>query len=119
MRIPKQLIKTTPFIILLVNGILIICAQVKEFEWIYFLVPQISGHGVLIVIHTLFYARIHRYCLYSFVAIYSLLALNILNVIYFFVNLDYYKMYSSIIVFGGILLSLIFILKKWKNQAQY
>jgi hypothetical protein len=105
----KSFIKHIPFIILLVNGILILLASKYDFDWMYWIVPQISGHGILTVIFMLFYAHTHRFCLYSWVCIVGLGLLNVLNILYFFSNFEYYQIYSGIIVFTALTFAVI----KW------
>src|SRR3990167_8117928 len=105
----KPFIKHIPFIILSVNGILILLSFKYQFDWMYWLIPQISGHGILTVIFMLFYAYTHRFCLYSFACILGLGFLNILNLVHFFISFPYYNAYASIIIFAALTFALI----KW------
>jgi hypothetical protein len=110
----KTVIRDIPFIILFLNGFLLIYTQFWQHDWVYWLMPQLSGHGLLLVLFMAFYAYVHRYCLYSWVCIGGLGMLNILNIIYFFVSFNYYQLYAGFIILPCIIFTII----KWK-QAQY
>lgn len=119
MRISKEGVKIAPFIILTLDSVAFICHGYDWYADFYFLFSQISSHSILGVMVWLFYAHLHRYCMYSIVSLYTLVILNILNLVYFFVTLEYYKIYAGIIIFGGLSLSVLYLLKKWRNQAQF
>lgn len=107
MRKFSELIKDIPFIILLVNGI---CLFYHESEWYseyYFLISQISGSTILTTVYMLFYAFVHRFCLYSKVCIISLGVMNIFNLTYYFISLDYYHVYAYIIITTGLIFGFI------------
>lgn len=103
----KEFIKDIPFIILLVNGI---CLLYHESDWYskyYFIISQFSSNCILTTFFMLFYAYVHRYCLYSWVCIISIGLLNIFNLTYYFIPLDYYRIYASIIITTGLIFGFI------------
>lgn len=107
MRRFKELVKDIPFIILLVNGICLLLHESNWYSEYYFIISQISGSTILTTVYMLFYAFVHRFCLYSKVCIISLGLTNIFNLSYSFISLDYYHMYAGIITTTGLIFGFI------------
>lgn len=100
-------IKDIPFIILAINGIGWVLNQFDIYQSYYFYMSQITGHGLLTCLFMGFYSYVHRFCLYSKICIVSLFLLNILNLIYNTLPLNYYNVYSFIIIFTGLVFGII------------
>jgi len=111
----RKIAKYVPFVILLANGISFLCAQYGIYFHDIWWIGQITGHGILTSLYMAFYALYHRHCAYTLVSILALIALNILNVAHYFISFDYYYIYSGIIIYSGITLSLI----KWKQANNF
>jgi hypothetical protein len=107
----KKLVKNMPFILLIIDLIWWVLSLfdiwVLDLWWI----GEIASHSLLFTIFMGFYAYIHRYCIYSWIAIITLALVNILNICHYFLNFGYYQMYLGIVLLSGILLYSI----KWKS----
>lgn len=115
----REIVKVGPFLVLTGDGLAFVASFFEwynDFQWFH---SQIVGHGVFMVIMWIFYAHVHRYCMYSIISLYTLFALNILNIAYFFVNLIYYQVYAGIIIFGGLALSVLYLLKRCRKHITY
>ena len=108
----KDRIKDIPFILLSLDLIWWVLSLLDIWVLDNWWVSEISSHSLLFVAFMAFYAYVHRYCIYSWIAIVSLGLINLLNIIHFFVTLGYYQMYSGIILTTGILFYVI----KWKKS---
>ena len=99
---------------LLVDGLALL-AYISQAEWYphvnsYYL-NQISGHTLFTCFFMWFYARVHRFCLYSKVSIIGLAGLNLFNILYDVFNLTSYTIYAEIIIGTSLVLALIFLIK--------
>lgn len=112
----KRFIKDIPFAILLMNGIMVFAAMVLDGDWIYELMPQISGHGLLIMVYALFFARVYRFCIYTWICLLALAAFNLLNIIYFFVDFEYYRLYVSLLIYPILFMYVIYRIRK-RNES--
>ena len=107
----RNRIKDIPFLILSINALLLILSLFWKWDWLYWLMPQISGHGLLLIGYMAFYAYVHRYCLYSWICIAGLGLLNVLNIAYYFLIFGYYQFYAGVIIFT----CLTFAIVKWRQ----
>ena len=110
----KELIKDLPFILLVIDLIWWVFSLFDIWILSNWWIGEIVSHSLVFTLFMAFYAYVHKYCIYSWIAIITLALLNFLNIIHFFVNLGYYQMYLGIILLSGILLYLI----KWKSYKK-
>jgi hypothetical protein len=110
----KRLIIYIPFLILLGDGISFIIYHTDWYESYAYLFSEIGGHSILLVVYMAYFGKRLKYCAFSMVCIYTLLLVNVLNLIYFFVPLMYYQMYVGIILICGTIMAVI----KWIQQRQ-
>lgn len=109
----KGVVTITPFVILCVNAISL---YLYRFDFWYevsiYIIYQTTGHGVLLLLGYLFYAYYHRLCLYVKISIFGLLAINIHNILlYWLPTLRETQLYSTIIIIASLCLSFVFLIK--------
>lgn len=85
-----------------------------DVPWVQYFHGQLTGSSLLVIGYMLFYAKVHKYCLYSWACIAGLGSLNILNLIHFFIRFKEIYTYSGIILIGTTILT--FALIKWKQS---
>lgn len=85
----KNLLMAIPFLILFGNGISFIWREFyyESYENWYGLVVQV--YALLVIYFMWYYARLRRFCAYSFIAIYGWLALTLCSIAYFYVTYGY------------------------------
>jgi hypothetical protein len=113
----KRLMIYIPFLILLGDGISFIMYHTKWYDAYAYLYSETFGHSIFPVMYMAYFGKRLNYCAFSIVSIYTLLAVNLLNIIYFFVPLMYYELYIGVILSCGTILAVI----KWtqRQQASY
>jgi hypothetical protein len=113
MRKYNNTIMAIPFVMLIMDGLSLFLYKYPFYDQLnlYFL-NQITGHTLLALGFMLFYAVMHRFCMYSKVAIIGMAALNLYNIAYSVFRLHNYFMYAQIIILISILLSSIYLIKK-------
>lgn len=109
----KQIIMLIPFVMLLMDGLALFLYDKPFYTTLslYFL-NQITGHTLLALGFMLFYAVMHKFCLYSKISIFGMACLNLYNVCYSVFGLEDYFMYAQIIILISIVLSSIYLIKK-------
>ena len=103
---------------LLMDGILVLAALLGGGSWIYFLMPQISGHGLLVVFYAGYFARVHRFCIYTWICLGALAALNVLNILYYWLQFSYYELYVCLLVYPILIMYGIYRIRQRNAPAQ-
>ena len=112
MKLIRNIIRVIPPVILLSDGIALIFSYTDiflEFMWFH---SEITGHSLITVFYMAYFSYRFKACYYTWASISAMALLNVLNLIYFFVPLDYYKIYASVIVFSGLIMTLFYVLKR-------
>lgn len=99
----KAVIKFMPFLMLIGDGISILLVHEEWFPKYVLYFSDTLGHSIFTGLFMLFFAYRFRFCLYTKLTIYSLLAFNIVNFIDSLVPLKDYMIYMTIIVLYGII----------------
>jgi len=107
-------IRNLPFFILLLDLVWWMLSFFGIYLSDYWFIGEITSHSLAFVLFMAYYAYVHRFCLYSWIAIIGIGLLNLLNIVYFFLPLEYIQVYVGIIIIISLILSIL----KWK-QAQF
>lgn len=118
MRKIKPFIRDIPFVILLMNGILVFAAMLEAGPWIYFLMPQLSGHGLIVLFYAGYFAKLHRFCIYTWICLGALAALNVLNILYYWLQFSYYELYVCLLVYPILIMYVIYRIRKRNAPTQ-
>lgn len=114
MQIMKQVAKAMPFVCLLANCITVFLYHLDWYDQTaYYVLSQITGHSLLLLVGYAFFAHYHRLCYYTLISIYGLIALNLFNSYYYaFGGINHYLTYVSVILLVTLCLSIIYIIKR-------
>lgn len=112
MNLIKNIIRVIPPAILLSDGIALIFSYSNHFESFMWFHSEITGHSLITVFYMAYFSYRFKACGYTWASLSAMALLNVLNLIYFFVPLDYYKIYASVIVFSGLIMTLFYALKR-------
>lgn len=108
MRQMKNFAKAVPVLLLAGDGIAFLFSYTeifREFMWFH---SEISGHSFLTVSYIAYFSYRFKVCLYTWASVAALVTLNLLNILYFFVPLEYYTIYAGIIIFSGLTMTFIY-----------
>lgn len=108
MRNIKIIVKAIPPLLLAGDAVALLFSLTtisKELLWFH---SEMGGHSILTIIYIAYFSYRFKVCLYTWASISALLCLNILNLIYFFLPLDYYKLYAGIIITAGMLMTIVY-----------
>lgn len=110
MREMKSFAKAVPVLLLIGDGIAFLFSYTsifKDFMWFH---SEIAGHSFLTVGYIAYFSYRFKVCLYTWASVTALAILNLLNILYFFVPLEYYTIYAGIIIFSGLTMTLFYAL---------
>ena len=108
MREMKSFAKAVPVLLLIGDGIAFLFSYTeffKDFMWFH---SEIGGHSFLTVGYIAYFSYRFKVCLYTWASVTALAMLNLLNILYFFVPLEYYTIYAGIIIFSGLTMTLFY-----------
>jgi hypothetical protein len=108
----KEFVKFLPFILLFVDLIWWVLSFWGVYITNYWIIGELFSHSLTFTLVMAFYSYVHKHCLYTWVCIIGLGLLNLLNIIYFFVNFEYYNWYAGLIILPCLIFSFI----KWKQR---
>lgn len=111
MRQIKNVIKVIPPFILFGDGIAFLFYILGIFPTFLDFHREIFGHSILTVLYMAYFSYRFKVCLYTWASVVALMLLNILNIIYFFLTLEYYIIYAGIIIFSGSLMTLFYVIQ--------
>jgi hypothetical protein len=110
MREMKSFAKAVPVLLLIGDGIAFLFSYTSifiDFMWFH---SEVSGHSLLTVGYIAYFSYRFKVCLYTWASVTALATLNLLNILYFFVPLEYYTIYAGIIIFSGLTMTLFYAL---------
>jgi hypothetical protein len=108
----KLYIKDVPFILLAVDFISWVLSLFGLFLYDYWWITEIASHSLLLVGFMAFYAYVHKYCLYSWICIGGLALINLLNIVHYFLDLQYIHIYVGLIIIPCLTFAII----KWRQK---
>ena len=108
----KNLIKDLPFVMMIANLIGWLFSFTPYFEDYNWFNSQLFGTSLFAVVFMAFHAYLHRYCLYSWIAIVGLGLLNIVNIFYYFFTFPYKEIYIGIILLSTLVMFFVIFTKK-------
>lgn len=114
MRQLKNIVKFTPFLMLLGDGVAILLAHKlsdEQYDTYVGYHMDLVGHSLITGIFMLYFAYRFKLCIYTKMTIYALIAYNIVNFIDSLVYLENYFLYMTITVLYGISCGFILILR--------
>lgn len=103
-------IRFAPYVFLWIDSVSYLLYELDIYEKTYLYLLSISGHSILWVVYTSLMLYLLRTCLYTWICMISLLMFNILSL--FPISAVYYSIFMLIIIFTGISLSTVLIIKK-------
>lgn len=109
-----RIIRISPYVFLLVDSFSFAIYKLDIYKDLYYLLLPTTGHSVLWVVYASLILYLLKACAYTWVCMASLLMFNILSVLP--VSDLYYTIFMLIIIFTGIFMSTILILRKCINQ---
>jgi hypothetical protein len=112
MRRIKHLIKDLPFVMMIANLIGWLFSFTQWFEDFNWFNTQLFGTSLFAVLFMAFHAYVHRYCLYSWIAIIGLGLLNVVNIFYYFFDFPYKQIYIGIILLSSLVMFFVIFTKK-------
>ena len=104
----KNFAKAVPVLLLAGDGIAFLFSYTDHFTSFMWFHSEIGGHSLLTVGYIAYFSYRFKVCLYTWASVSSLVILNLLNLIYFFVPLEYYTIYAGIIIFSGLTMTLFY-----------
>ena len=108
----KSLIKDLPFVMMIANLIGWLFSFTPWFEHYNWFNSQLFGTSLFAVLFMAFHAYLHRYCLYSWIAIIGLGLLNIVNIAYYFFDFPYKQIYIGVIILSSLVMFFLIFTKK-------
>lgn len=110
MRQIKTFVKAVPPLLLVMDGIAFIFAHlkmswIKDFMWFH---REMFGHSISLLVYIIYFSYRFKVCKYTWTAIICLVLLNLLNLLYYFLPLDYYELYAGILAFYGITILILY-----------
>lgn len=109
-------IRIAPYVLLWIDSVSFFLYELDIYRELYLVILSMAGHSVLWVIFTSMMLALLKTCLYTWVCMVSLLMFNVLSL--FPVNDLYYTNFMSIIIFTGMSMSSILLIRKW-IRSQY
>lgn len=116
-RIAAALIRRLPFYLLALKGVWLTLYFFGIHVGDYWFISELQAHSVAFCFVLAFYAYVNRSCLYLWACILSLLGLNVLNIMYYFVNYPYVNYYSAVIIAAGLSFAFIHAATKPKRRS--
>lgn len=110
----KKIIVLAPFIMLFITMVTTFTRLFSGYSDVYNYLSQIIGYSILTNIYMVSNAIRNRYCDYSLISIFSLLLLNVSNVLAMSLNLlnnDFYVFFDAILILALFRLALVKFLK--------
>lgn len=114
MRQLKNIVKFTPFLMLVGDGVSILLAHKlseEQYDTYVGYHMDLIGHSLITGIFMLYFANRFKLCIYTKMTIYALLGYNIVNFVDSLVYLENYFMYMTITVLYGISCGFILIIR--------
>jgi hypothetical protein len=108
----RSLIKDLPFVMMIANLIGWLFSFTPWFDSYSYFSSQLFGTSLFAVLFMAFHAYLHRYCLYSWIAIIGLGLLNIVNLAYYFFDFSYKSVYIGIILLSSLVMFFVIFTKK-------
>lgn len=103
MRQIKTFIKVTPPLLVVADAVTFALAAITDFDkdswasdmlWFH---RELFGHSAALLVYIVYFSYRFRVCKYTWISIASLILINILNLTYYFISLDYYMFYFAIL----------------------
>ena len=115
-----KIVASAPIIMLGVTAIISILSALEIYPIVIKYLSDMLGYSILTNYVMLFYAKRFRYCIANKSALYTLITLNIVNILYELLGVDYYfysQLFNYIALSIGLLLTIVltYILKN-KNK---
>ena len=104
MRQIKTFIKVIPPLMVIMDGIAFIFVHLKK-EWVEDLLwfhREFFGHSIILLVYIIYFSYRFKVCKYTWCAIICLVLINLLNITYYFLPLDYYELYAGILALYSI-----------------
>ena len=114
----RKRIKDLPFILLSIDIIWWVLSFWGIYSHDYWVVLEFFSHSLSFCFFMAFYAYVHRYCYYSWACIIGLALLNLVNIFYYFIPIDYFRLYIGVILITTFVFAIILKLKKHVKQRQ-
>jgi hypothetical protein len=115
LRATRYVLRRLPCYLLVLKGLWLVLAAFDFYVSDYWFISELQGHSAAFCAVLLYNAYVGRACLYLWVCTLSLLGLNVLNILYYFVNYPYLNHYSAVLVLAGLLTSLIYAIRKTRH----
>ena len=106
MRAIKNIIKFTPFLIMLGDGVSLFMAynSTEETYNRYVLFhTDLIGHSIITTLFMIYFAQRFKLCIYTEMTLYALLSYNIVNFVDSLVSLRDYSLYMTVTIAYGII----------------
>ena len=115
----RKRIKDLPFILLSIDIIWWVLSFWGIYSHDYWVVLEFFSHSLSFCFFMAFYAYVHRYCYYSWACIIGLALLNLVNIFYYFIPIDYFRLYIGVILITTFVFAIILKLKNHVKQRQW
>lgn len=102
-------IRYFPYVFLWIDAISLYLYDTDYYPDLYMILLSVFGHSIGWVVYTSLILYLLRVCLYTWICMATLLSINVLNM--YPVSDKYYSTYANIIIFAGILMSTVLILR--------
>ena len=110
MRQIKTFIKAVPPLLIAMDGMAFVFAIYGQ-TWIkdaMYFHREMFGHSLVLIAYMTYFSYRFKVCAYTWASLTTLLLINLLNLIYFFVPLEYLSWYGSILCLYVIEITLIY-----------
>lgn len=111
-----SLIITIPTIQLGVNFALFFITWAQWYDITYAYFSQLTGFSLIVCLYYWYMVKLSGSCSGALLSVYTLVLLNIFNIIHLFTDFGYYTMYGLVITGVGLLLSLAFYKRPRKSS---
>src|SRR5690606_37028009 len=106
----KAFIKVIPPFLISMDGVAFIFKKlnISCIDGILWMHSELFGHSIILLAYISYFSYRFKVCAYTWSSITALSLLNILNIIFFFLPLDYYKLYAVILISYGIAITVLY-----------
>lgn len=110
MRQIKNFIKVTAPLLVAADAVSFVLASTVDFQkdswaadmlWFH---RELFGHSISLLVYMTYFSYRFRVCKYTWLSITALVLINILNILHYFISLDYYLFYAVILTGYGVLM---------------
>lgn len=116
MRQIKNFIKVTAPLLVSADAVTFIIASTvgfnKEAEGLLWLHGELFGHSIALLVYMVYFSYRFRVCKYTWLSITALVLINILNILHYFISLDYYLFYAVILTGYGVLMLALYVVNR-------